>query len=332
MFPTLRRASPATTDVESARQWREAADRIDQVRLRIGDVVLDKDMVVRAMLAALLGDAHVLIEDTPGVGKTTLSKAVAIATGLASKRVQFTSDLLPMDILGSQIFDRETNSFVFHPGPVFTPVLLADEINRAGPRTQSALLEAMEERNVTLDGTPYPLPKPFLVIATQNPSDQLGTHPLPESQLDRFIFALSMGYPSEAAEIQMLLAEPASDRLLSLQPVLAPTELLQIAALAQRVHVSAVLAGYARRIAHATRDRARFRSGLSPRSLANLIKVARVWALMHGRGHVLPDDLRQLYPWVACHRVIPANEPGLEIGPRAALYHEQWLKDINPEV
>lgn len=310
----------------------QAAKRIAQVVDAVGEVFLDKREIVRRVIAGLLAGRHILLEDRPGNGKTTLSHALSKALGISSNRVQFTSELLPSDILGSSIFNRDIQQFEFKPGPVFTQLLLADEINRAGPRTQSALLEAMEERRVTVDGQAFDLPAPFLVIATQNPNRSIGTHPLPESQLDRFLFCLQIGYPSPTAEIDLLTGTDAREKIQLMESVLQPGELNHLSDLVQHVHVSPALARYVQRIGTHTRESGAFQDdGLSPRCLISLVRAAKAWALMRGDDHVIPDDIKDLYPSVAAHRLLPLAETGVSPGPAAAKFHAEWLKKIPVE-
>ncbi len=273
-----------------------------------GRIILGKERELRLALACLIARGHLLIEDVPGVGKTTLAHVLARLTGLQFQRIQFTSDLLPADILGVSIFDRGTSAFRFHPGPVFAQLILADEINRATPKTQSALLEAMEERQVTADGQTLALPEPFFVIATQNPAHQIGTFPLPESQLDRFLLRIRLGYPDRAAERALLMGEDRRE-LLERQPAVAsPAALVELQHAAQRLHVSAALVDYVQALLATTRNSPELASGLSPRAGLGLIAAARAWALLDGRDHVLPDDVHTLFPHVAAHRLHLAGD------------------------
>ena len=268
-------------------------------------VILGKPTQLRLSLACLLARGHLLLEDVPGVGKTTLAQALAQVLGLATQRVQFTSDLLPADVLGVSIFDRHTQAFEFRPGPVFTQLLLADEVNRASPRTQSALLEAMEERQVSLDGTTHALPAPFFVVATQNPLEQAGTYPLPESQLDRFLMRISLGYPSPAMEREVLLDAGRHTRIGGLEAVLTPAEVIALQARVGSVQVAPLLLDYVQAlIAHTRRDTT-LQLGLSPRAGQGLVRAARAWALLQGRSGVLPEDVQAVLPAVAGHRLVP---------------------------
>jgi MoxR-like ATPase len=273
-----------------------------------GRIILGKERELRLALTCLIARGHLLIEDVPGVGKTTLAHVMARLLGLQFQRVQFTSDLLPADILGVSIFDRATSAFRFHPGPVFAQLILADEINRATPKTQSALLEAMEERQVTADGETFALPEPFFVIATQNPAHQIGTFPLPESQLDRFLLRIRLGYPDRAAERALLMGE---DRraLLERQPAVAsPAALLELQHAAQRLHISEALVDYVQALLGTTRNNPELANGLSPRAGLGLLAAARAWALLDGRDHVLPEDVQTLFPHVAAHRLHLAGD------------------------
>ena len=273
-----------------------------------GHIILGKGHELRLALACLIARGHLLIEDVPGVGKTTLAHVLARLMGLQFQRIQFTSDLLPADILGVSVFDRGTSAFRFHPGPVFAQLILADEINRATPKTQSALLEAMEERQVTADGETLALPEPFFVIATQNPAHQIGTFPLPESQLDRFLLRIRLGYPDRAAERALLMGEDRRE-LLERQPAVAsPAALVELQHAAQRVHVSEPLVDYVQALLGTTRNSPELVSGLSPRAGLGLLAAARAWALLDGRDHVLPDDVQTLFPHVAAHRLHLAGD------------------------
>lgn len=273
-----------------------------------GRIILGKERELRLALACLIARGHLLIEDVPGVGKTTLAHMLARLIGLQFQRIQFTSDLLPADILGVSIFDRSTSAFRFHPGPVFAQLILADEINRATPKTQSALLEAMEERQVTADGANLALPEPFFVIATQNPAHQIGTFPLPESQLDRFLLRIRLGYPDRAAERALLMGEDRRE-LLERQPAVAsPSALLELQHAAQGLHVSDALVDYVQALLGATRNSPELINGLSPRAGLGLLAAARAWALLDGRDHVLPEDVQTLFPHVAAHRLHLAGD------------------------
>ncbi len=271
-------------------------------------LILGKRNRIELALTCLIAGGHLLIEDVPGTGKTTLAHVLARLLGLDFRRVQFTSDLLPADILGVSVFERETAAFRFHPGPVFTQVLLADEINRATPRTQSALLEAMEEHQVSIEGETRPLPEPFFVIATQNPASQIGTYPLPESQLDRFMMRITMGYPDPAAERALLTGHHGRDRLAGLTTLADAATLTGWRAQAESVHVSEALIDYVQALIAHTRAGGTYRLGLSPRAGLALLAAARAHALMRARGHVLPEDVQAVLPAVALHR-LPRFDP-----------------------
>lgn len=277
--------------------------RLDACLDAINQVLLGKEVQVRLALTCLLARGHLLIEDLPGMGKTTLSHTLAKVLGLSFQRIQFTSDLLPGDILGTSVFDKDTGQFVFHPGPVFAELVLADEINRATPKSQSALLEAMEEGQVTIEGATRPLPDPFFVIATQNPVSQGGTFALPESQLDRFLMRLSLGYPARAAEKALLLGEARRDLLPRLEAVLDHAALAALQDEVPRVRASDALVDYVLRLVEATRTHPQFALGLSPRGSLALLGAARAWALLAGRDYVIPEDVQAVLPSVAGHRL-----------------------------
>jgi MoxR-like ATPase len=284
--------------------------KIHAAARQVSKIVVGKDIQIRQSLVCLLAGGHLLIEDVPGVGKTTLAHALAIALGLHFSRVQFTSDLLPADVVGISIFDREKNGFAFHPGPIFSQVLLADEINRATPKTQSALLEAMEERQVSADGATRDLPQPFFVIATQNPAHQIGTFPLPESQLDRFLMCLSLGYPDSAAERALLLGEDRRAMLKTLLPSMQPAELIETQAALREVHTSDALIDYVLALVQASRQSGLFAEGLSPRAAIALLQAARAWAALEGRNHVIPEDIQAVMVPVTAHRLRPLKVTG----------------------
>ncbi len=275
----------------------------------VDEILLGKDRQVRLALACLLARGHLLIEDLPGMGKTTLSHALARVLGLSFQRIQFTSDLLPGDILGTSVFDKDSGQFVFHPGPIFAELVLADEINRATPKSQSALLEAMEEGQVTIEGATRPLPEPFFVIATQNPASQGGTFSLPESQLDRFLMRLSLGYPRRAAERSLLLGEARRDLLPRLEPLLDHAALAAFQAEVPKVRASDALVDYVLRLVDATRTQPAFALGLSPRGSLALLAAARAWALLAGRDYVIPEDVQAVLPAVAGHRLRDQADP-----------------------
>ncbi len=276
-------------------------DRIDALVAQIGQIIVGKEEVIRLAVACVLARGHLLIEDIPGVGKTTLSHALARSLGLDFRRVQFTSDLLPADIIGNSIFDREQQRFVFHRGPLFAQVVLIDEINRATPKTQSALLEAMEEAHVSADGVTHPLPSPFFVIATQNPDYQIGTFPLPESQLDRFLMRIELGVPDRAAERAMLLGQDRREMLKELKPVAPVEELCELQQAAPGVHAAPALLDYLQNLLDASRQQ--HRAGLSPRAGLGWLRAAKAWALMEGRDMVLPEDVQAVGPAVTGHRL-----------------------------
>ena len=282
-------------------------NQLHTVARQVGQVVVGKDQQVRLALTCLLAGGHLLLEDLPGVGKTTLAHALAISLGLKFNRVQFTSDLLPADVAGISVYERESGGFVFHPGPIFTQVLLADEINRATPKTQSGLLEAMEERQVSADGVTRPLPEPFFVIATQNPASQVGTFPLPESQLDRFLMCLSLGYPDAAAERALLMGEDRRAMLRTLEPAMQPSELAQAQRALKEIHASAALVTYVQALAQASRQNGLFAEGLSPRAAIALLQAGRAWAALEGRDHVIPEDIQAVLVPVCAHRLRPVK-------------------------
>jgi MoxR-like ATPase len=276
-------------------------------------VILGKPQQIRLCLACLLARGHLLIEDVPGVGKTTLAHALAHVLGLVWQRVQFTSDLLPADIIGVSVFDRAGQRFVFRRGPIFTQLLLADEVNRASPRTQSALLEAMEERQVSADGTTYALPEPFFVVATQNPHEQLGTYGLPESQLDRFLMRVTLGYPDVVHERELLRGGERRELLPGIAPALTAAEVLGVQRAVRAVHVADALLDYAQALIARTRERSDLKLGLSPRAGQGLLRAAQAWAYLAARAAVLPEDVQAVLPAVVAHRLErrdPAGDAG----------------------
>ena len=277
---------------------------------QLNTVIVGKADQVADCVACLLAGGHLLIEDVPGVGKTTLAHALARSFGLQFSRVQFTADLMPSDLIGVSIYERGREGFVFHPGPVFAQVLLADEINRASPKTQSALLEAMEEKQVTVESATRPLPEPFFVIATQNPMDQLGTYALPESQLDRFHMRLSLGYPDRAAERELLRGEDRRDMLEKLQPVLGPGDLARLQQAVAAVHTADPLLDYLQDLVRATRSGRWFVQGLSPRAALAVVRAAKAQAYLSGRDYVAPDDVAAILPQTIAHRLVPVSDAG----------------------
>ncbi|MFO0101494.1 MAG: AAA family ATPase [Betaproteobacteria bacterium] len=285
-------------------------EKLRNCSAQIGAVIVGKELQIRQSLTCLMAGGHLLIEDAPGVGKTTLAHAIALSLGLPFRRLQFTSDLLPSDVIGVSVYDRSTNQFVFHPGPIFSEVLLADEINRASPKTQSALLEAMEESQVSVDGMARPLPQPFFVIATQNPLHQVGTFPLPESQLDRFLMCISLGYPDRAAERALLAGESRRDMLKTLRPVAKPADLVSAQLAVKAVFASGALLDYVQALLAHTRASGRFAEGLSPRAGLALLQAARAWAWFDGRDHVIPEDIQNVLPAVAGHRLHAVQREG----------------------
>ncbi|HXG28637.1 MAG TPA: MoxR family ATPase [Nevskiales bacterium] len=298
---------------------------LDLALTQAGRVILGKSRQLRLAVACLLARGHLLIEDIPGVGKTTLAQTLARVLGLQFQRIQFTSDLLPADILGVSVYEQARGGFQFHPGPIFAQLVLADEVNRASPKTQSALLEAMEERQVTIDGQTRILPNPFFVVATQNPNYQIGTFPLPESQLDRFLMRVELGYPPAEAEHALLREQDRRELLATLSPALSPADLLELQAAAGRITVSDALVEYLLAIVRHTRENPRFREGLSPRAGLALRRSAQAWALMDGRGSVLPEDVQAVLPAVVTHRLLP--EDGAEQADGAQLA-QQLLESV----
>jgi len=281
----------------------QAQHLLAQTSKSISTIILGKNKQIQLALSCLLAGGHLLIEDLPGVGKTTLSLTLARVFGLDFQRIQFTSDLLPSDVLGVSIFDTHNQSFEFHQGPVFTQVLLADEINRSTPKTQSALLEAMEEKQVTQDGVTRSLPKPFFVIATQNPMEQVGTFPLPESQLDRFLMRINIGYPDQQAEMELLKGDNRHEMIRHLTTVISPDQLIEMQSDVDKIHMSQAILDYVLSLTRSSRLSPWFISGLSPRAGLALQRCARSWAFLQKRDHVLPEDVQQVLPCVAAHRL-----------------------------
>ena len=288
----------------------QAKEKLKTLINQLNTVIVGKPAQVQDCVACLLAGGHLLIEDVPGVGKTTLAHALSRAFGLQFSRVQFTADLMPSDLSGVSIYERQKESFVFHPGPIFAQVLLADEINRASPKTQSALLEAMEEKQVTIEGATRPLPVPFFVIATQNPHDQLGTYALPESQLDRFHMRISLGYPDRAAERELLKGADRRDMLDNLPAVLTPHELLELQRQVNQVHAAEPLLNYLQDLMAATRSGRWFLQGLSPRAGIAVMRAAKAQAFLNERDYVAPDDIAAVLPQTAAHRLVPVGDAG----------------------
>jgi len=277
--------------------------KYEDIVQQIGTVILGKEKQIRLALTCLFAQGHLLIEDMPGIGKTTLAKVLSVCLGLSFRRIQCTSDMLPGDILGVSVFEQKSGSFIFHPGPIFTHVLLSDEINRATPKTQSALLEAMEEQQVTVEGKTRRLEEPFFVIATQNPFEYSGTFPLPESQLDRFLMRIEIGYPGRQAEHQLLKGDEPKSLLAKIKPCLDKEEVLKIQRKISGVHVSDAMLEYLQDILDFTRRSPHFYMGLSPRAGMALLQTAKSWSFLHGRDYALPEDLQQILPWVIGHRL-----------------------------
>ena len=286
------------------------ASRLAALADQIATIIVGKRTQIEDSIACLLAGGHLLIEDVPGVGKTTLAHALAVSLGLRFSRTQFTADLMPSDLIGVSVYERSKESFVFHPGPVFAQVLLADEINRAGPKTQSALLEAMEEHQVSVEGETRPLPSPFFVIATQNPTDQLGTYPLPESQLDRFLMCITIGYPDRASERALLAGQDKRDAIRGLAPVMTPAQLVQAQQEVLKVHASDALLDYLQALIAETRSGRWFQEGLSPRAGIAVLRAAKARALQSRRDYVAPDDVQAILPQAIAHRLVPVAGAG----------------------
>jgi len=309
---------------EAATAIKDVAGR---VRENIGKVIVGSSEVIELTLVALLADGHILIEDVPGIGKTTLAKAIARSVGCAFKRIQFTPDLMPSDVTGIHYYNQKSGEFEFRPGPIISNFVLADEINRATPRTQSALLEAMEERQVTIDGETMPLPAPFLVLATQNPIEQEGTFPLPEAQLDRFLMRVSVGYPNESEEDDILQRFEEANPLDTLEPVVEAEELIRLRALVPHIHCEASVRRYLIAIIQATRTHAALDLGASPRASLALYRASRALAAINGRDYVLPDDVKRLAPVVLSHRLILGSQSRLR-GRDASGVLEEVLAEV----
>ncbi|MCK4587592.1 MAG: MoxR family ATPase [Gammaproteobacteria bacterium] len=283
---------------------------LDDIVRHASQIILGKDHEIRLAITCLLARGHLLIEDQPGVGKTTLAHVLAQSLGLQYNRIQFTSDLLPADILGVSIFNKEQGAFHFQPGPIFAELILADEVNRATPKAQSALLEAMEEQQVTIEGETRPLPEPFFVIATQNPTYQTGTFPLPESQLDRFLMRISLGYPDAAAERELLAGGNRREMLKKLSTCINSEKLAEFQDAATKIHVSDALLDYVQALLDYSRQSPQIAAGLSPRAGLALMHCAKAWALMANRDHVLPEDVKTILPYVVSHRLRPVADSG----------------------
>ena len=317
-------ASRASTSI--ALKDKPLFDKIEQLRSEASKVILDKSREIELALCCLVAGGHLLIEDIPGVGKTTLVKTLAKLLGLEPSRIQFTNDLLPADILGSSIYDSDRKVFVFHQGPLFAPLVLADELNRATPKTQSACLQAMEERKVTVDGVTYDLPQPFFMIATQNPRQQIGTFSLPESQLDRFLMRVALGYPSRQAEKSLLLGESRLTLVEDLKAVASTADLLQMQQAARAIHASESIVSYIQDLIEKTRSGAAQNGkqtlhGLSPRGALSLIAAAKAWAFLQGRAMILPEDVQAVAIPVMSHRLNPVDDLSGDTGTR-------WAEEI----
>ena len=300
-----------TTNILSPETVRRVADAMARIKASVGQVLVGKVDVVELTLAAVLSGGHILVEDVPGIGKTTLARALANSLDCAFKRIQFTPDLMPADITGIHYYSQKSGEFEFRPGPIIAQIVLADEINRATPRTQSALLEAMAEGQLTIDESTVPLPTPFLVIATQNPIELEGTFPLPEAQLDRFLLRLQLGYPAEAEEEEMLLRFEQAEPLADLRPVTTAAEILEFQGLTRRVYVDPVLRNYAVRIVQATRQHPDVELGASPRATMGLYRCSQALSLLRGREYVTPDEIKTLAPYTLGHRVIIKSQARL---------------------
>jgi MoxR-like ATPase len=288
----------------------DSKQTLDDIVRHASQIVLGKEHEIRLALACLLARGHLLIEDLPGVGKTTLAHTLAQTLGLQYQRIQFTSDLLPADILGVSIYDKQQGGFHFQPGPIFAQLILADEVNRATPKAQSALLEAMEEQQVTIEGETHPLPEPFFVIATQNPTYQIGTFPLPESQLDRFLMRLSLGFPDAGAERDLLRGQDRRELLKTLPACIAPEQLTALQQATEQVHAADALLDYLQALLSLSRQSPEFATGLSPRAGLALLHGAKAWALLSGRDHVAPEDVQMVLPHVVGHRLHAADGSG----------------------
>ena len=296
---------------------------ISDIITQLGRVLLGKPEQIKLALACILAKGHLLIEDLPGMGKTSLSHGIAQSLGLTYQRIQFTSDMLPADILGVSIFDKEQAQFIFHPGPIFKQMVLADEINRASPKTQSALLEAMAESQITVDGITHPLPSPFFVIATQNPSEQSGTFPLPESQLDRFMMRLSIGYPNAEAELEMLKGHDQSPQVMVLPQCISQIELVQLQQDVGKITASDALLNYVLALVEASRAQDEG-FGLSPRASKALLQASKAWAFLNGRSYIVPEDVQAVFSSVAEHRIRSSSQQ------QGAALSQKILSNVNP--
>jgi MoxR-like ATPase len=316
------KSTPIAAGVDTPQLHPTAEAVIDNVE----QVLLGKRHAIKLCLAALLSDGHVLIEDVPGVGKTVLARSLAISIAASFKRIQFTPDLLPSDVIGVQIYNQDTRQFEFRPGPVFSQVLLADEINRATPKTQSALLESMDERRATVDGTGHDLPAPFLVLATQNPTEFEGTFPLPESQLDRFMISLRIGYPDRRRELEMLVSQERGHPIDNLDAVVDVETLCRLQQEVRSIYVSDPVREYILNLVESTRSQADFHLGASPRATLALFHMGQAWALIHSRDYVLPDDVKAVTPAVLRHRLVPSGYVGESDGTDVLV--EQLLNSV----
>ncbi len=301
--------------------------RMEKVRTNIQQVIVGKGEVIDLVMTALLAEGHVLLDDVPGLGKTVMAKSFAKSIDCSFRRIQFTPDLQPADITGMNYYNQKNGEFSFRKGPIMSNVVLADEINRAVPRTQSALLEAMEERQVTVDGTTYTLAEPFIVIATQNPIELEGTFPLPEAQLDRFLIKVSLGYPIGEEEVEILRRFKSHNPLVELAAVIEPEEILELRQQVKSVHVDDELLGYISNLIRETRKHQSIRLGVSPRGSLALLKASSAYALIQGRTHVLPDDIKYLFPYIAKHRMILTDEADLR-----GVSKDEIIREITQQV
>lgn len=292
---------------------------LDKIVAAVGEVILGKEDKIKMALACMLARGHLLIEDLPGMGKTTLSHALAMVMGLSYKRVQFTSDMLPGDIIGTNIFDARSQTFTLHKGPIFAQILLADEINRSSPKTQSALLEAMEEHQVTIDGKTIALPEPFFVIATQNPMHQTGTYPLPESQLDRFLMQITLGYPDHDTEKRLYQGLNSRDNIQNMQPLISLEEWNNLQTAVKNVSASNGVLNYVQRLVDYTRYSGECKWGLSPRAAVGLVEGARAWALLNTRDHVVPEDIQTVFGPIVTHRLRYQMRGGTQVDAARAI-------------